>query len=311
MAVPAFPLRPAVHARELRHRPTGHRRRTVGLQDGRGRVEPRCRRPDRTGGRQDGPLAPLGRGLRGPESRAARAGRRRCSQRHADPPPTLRGIGTHGGSQPALPGGGDRAGDRSGDQDHRGAGAAVPRARPPEGASAAGSGGERRARPARARGAGADRFRHARAELSRRRRRTTAARGDPLDPGRDRAPGGAQRNAELVASCLRRGIRGRARVRPLANGARGRLAHRRRMDDARAAVVHGLAVALVCDLGAAASRGQRRSAPAGRHARLLRLRGAHPPAPGRPAAQPARDRPPAHRRDHQATGPRTLPFQDP
>ena len=77
-------------------------------------------------------------------------------------------------------------------------------------------------------------------------------------------------------------------LRAVAHRARRRLAGRGRLDDARAAAVDRLAAAVVCDLAAAASGRQRRSAPVRRHAPVLRLRGPDPPAARRPAAQPRR-----------------------
>ena len=91
---------------------------------------------------------------------------------------------------------------------------------------------------------------------------------------------------ELVAALLRRRVRDRDGVRAVADRARRGLARGRRLEHAGAADVHRLAAAVVCDLAAAASRGQRRSAPARRHADRLRLRDPDPPLARRPAAQP-------------------------
>ena len=125
-------------------------------------VEPRHGRARRAGGRQARSLAPLGRRLRGPEPRAARAGRGRRAQRHADHHAARRRAGAHRGRRAALSGGRHRAGDGRGDQDHRGPGAALPaarataRARAPQVAATAGLGLFALV------ALGADRLRHAR-----------------------------------------------------------------------------------------------------------------------------------------------------
>gem|GEM_PF-5669053 len=286
LALPALALRPAVHAGELRDRAAGARRRAVGLQGGRGGREPRRDRVGRAGRISARSLTPLGGRVHGPEPGSARAGRGRRPQRHADPFAARGRARAHGRRQSTLPRRRDRVGDGRGDQDHGRAGVAVPDPRSPSGARASIGREQRGPRPVAACGAGTDRLRHARAELSRRGRRTAAARGDPQRAGRDRSPGGAERDTELVAPPLHRRIRGGTRVRAVAHGTRCGLARRSRLDDARAAALDRLALALVRDLGAAASGGRRRSAPAGRHARFLRLCGPHPPAAGRPPAQP-------------------------
>ena len=57
LALPALSLRPAVHARQLRDRAARARRRAVGVEGDRGRLEPRRGGADRARGREAGPLA--------------------------------------------------------------------------------------------------------------------------------------------------------------------------------------------------------------------------------------------------------------
>ncbi len=76
MALQAFPLRPAVHARKLRDRRARGRCSAVDVQGHRRRLEPRRRGADRAGGEGSRPFAAVGRRLRRTEPGAARAGGR-------------------------------------------------------------------------------------------------------------------------------------------------------------------------------------------------------------------------------------------
>jgi hypothetical protein len=284
LAVSALPVRPAVHARKLRHRAVLTRERTVGVQGAGRALEPGRGGVDRTHRPSPRAKRALGGELRRAEPRAARAGSRRRAQRHAgdgaaracahaerrceSPPASRRG----------------RAGAWRGREADRGAGAAVSRARLAVATGAPAHGAERGARPARADRGGRRRLRRARARLPRRGGRATAARGHAQHPRRDRAPGGPERHASVVAPSFRGGFRGRARRCAVAYGAGRGLARGGWVDDARAAAVHRVAAAVVRDLAAAASGRQRRSAPDRRHARVLRVRRPHPPLVCRPPA---------------------------
>jgi len=83
LALPAFTVRTAVHARELRDDAAGTRGRPVGDEGAGGQREPRHRRAERQDRRAAGALAGVGGGLRRAEPRAAGARRRGCPQRHA------------------------------------------------------------------------------------------------------------------------------------------------------------------------------------------------------------------------------------
>ena len=290
LALPALSLWPAVHARELRDRAARARRRAVGVEGARGRLEPRARsrwshaRPAEQGHSPRWAAAFVG--LNPVLLELAVGGA------HNDTLLLLAlagALAAHGRREPAL-------------------GAPAPprwsrgwRSRSPPGWRCRFSCSRRHSTRERLRVAGArraepgccsaiaraDRLRLARVRLHQRRERAAAAGGDPQHARRDRAPGGTARHAELVAPLLHRRVRRGLHIRPVAHPARGRLARGGRVDDAGAAAVHRLAVALVCDLAAAASRGQWRSAPARRHARLLCLRAPDPPAARQRAAQPA------------------------
>jgi hypothetical protein len=286
LAVSALPIRAAVHARQLRDCSARARRGPVGVQGARRREQPRGRRAGRARRRQARPLASHCGGVRRPEPGAARAGRRWRAQRHADHAGARRRARAHGRREPALSRGrGDTRGGRR-RQGHSRAGPAVPDASPPPLARTPAGCGRGRRGPARARRDRSARLRLARARLSRRCRRATAAGRRAQRARRDGAAVRAERDARLVARRVRRAVRRSARLRAVAHGARRRLARGRRLDDARAAAVDRLAASLVCDLGAAASRGQRRSAAARRDAAVLRVRDPHPPAARRWAARP-------------------------
>ena len=83
LAIPAFPVRAAVHARQLRGGAARRGGRAVGAEDRDGAGEPGGDRADRARRKADGPQRTLGGDLRRPEPRAARARGRRGTQRHA------------------------------------------------------------------------------------------------------------------------------------------------------------------------------------------------------------------------------------
>ncbi len=286
LAVPALAVRPAVHTRQLRARSARAGGGAVGAE-GRGRArEPRRRGPDRHRGRSYGPLRTLGRGVRRAESCPAGAGRRRGAQRHAAAAGARAGAVPERRCQPSSAGRGAGARRWRSRQGHGGARAAVPGARLTAATRACGRRRERLRGPAGRRGRGPDRLRRARARLPRRGRRAAAAHRHTQHSRRDRAPGWAERDTQLVAPPVPRRVRGRPRVCAVAHRARCRLARGRRLEHDRAAVLDRVAFAVVCDLGAAASGRRRRSAPARRRAPALRLRGSDPPAAGRPRSQP-------------------------
>ncbi|MCW3069772.1 MAG: hypothetical protein JWL67_2397 [Solirubrobacterales bacterium] len=311
LAVQELPLRPAVHARQLRHGAAGPGRRPVGPESAGRCLQPRRGRPDRARGSAAGPVRAMGCGLRGTQPRASGARGRRRSQRHGDPFRDRSRTRPDGGREPAAAGrrGRPRGGrGRQGDGRHP---AALPRALGAE-QPRAGEGGPRRgplpvgACSSRCRG-----IRRARARLPERRRRAAAAGRDAQHPGRDGAPGGVERHSGVVAPSLRCRLSARAGDGAVAHRAGRRLAGRRRLVDARAAALDRVAPAVVCDLAAAASGGRRRSAPAGRHARVLRLCRPHPPVARQPHPQPREAplrRAPAHRRPRRSTPPGTRRF---
>jgi len=177
LALPALPLWTAVHARKLCDRAAGARRRVVGFEGARGLLEPRRGRTRRTSRSQAGSFAALGGGVRGPEPGAARAGRGRRTQRHADHLGARRRARTHRRGQPPLSRRRGRAGRRHRDQGHRRVGAAVPDARSARHAGAPGRGGERRAELVGARGRGANRLWLPRTRIPERGGRAAAAGG--------------------------------------------------------------------------------------------------------------------------------------
>ncbi len=289
LAVSAFAVWTAVHAPELRAGAAWRRRRAVGIQGDRGPLERRRGGADRAGGEPTGPVAELGGGVRRPEpgARAARGGR--GAQRHVADARAGRRTGAHCWGPCDELGHARRrggAGRRRRDQGHGGIGAAVSRARAASLPRPRGAGARGVRRPAGGRTGGPAWLRRAHVRLRGRRRRAAAARGDAQHPRRDRASGGSQRDAQLVASRVPRGVPRGAHVRAVAHRAGRELARRRRLEHDRAARVDRVAAAVVCDLGAAASGRQRRSAPARRHAPALRLRHPHPSAACRSAAQP-------------------------
>ncbi len=162
---------------------------------------------------------------------------------------------------------------------------------PPPGAlaytRAPGAARERADLPGGARAGRGARVRLARVRLPQRPARAAAADRRPLDPRGDRAPVRAGGAARVVAQRVRRPPHRRARAHAVADRARRGLAHAGRLGDARAALLHRLAVAVVCDLAATAGRPQRQPPPARGHAPLLPLRPADPPAAGQTAALPA------------------------
>jgi hypothetical protein len=194
MAVSALALRTAVHARQLRDRTAGTRRRPVGAESAVGAGQPRRDRADRQGSEPHGTFGSLGGSVRRAEPRAARAGGWRSPQRHADPARLRaragadrgrrggrgpRGAGNPRGGRGALPrrrGGARGGGGREG---HRRAAASVPGAVRAAGARAPVSCAQRRYRPARARGDRAGRLRQPCDRLPRCRGRAAAARGHP------------------------------------------------------------------------------------------------------------------------------------
>ncbi len=233
--------------------PLGDRRRAVGVQGDCRALEPRRRRHDRARRPPAGELVALGGRVRGPESCAARACGGWRAQRHAAHVSPRRRAGADRRGEPALSRRRRHIGGRRGDQGHGGVGAGVSGARTRARPRAPEGGAQRGAQPRGAGDPGAGRLRRTRAGLPGRGRRAAAARRRPQHPGRDRAPGGSERNAELVASPVRCGLRGGAGRSVVAHGSRQRLARGRRLGDARAAGLDRLASALVCDLGAAAS----------------------------------------------------------
>jgi hypothetical protein len=171
LAVSALPLRPAVHARQLRHRPAGAGGGAVGVQGGGGPIEPRGGGVDRPGRQQARAQWPLGGGVRGPEPGAARAGGGGGPQRHpgdravgARPGTDGRGRGNGWGERGgrSSTGGGMRAGGGCRREADGGARAPVSRALLAAVAGAAGHVEERVAGPASAGGGGRDRLRGAR-----------------------------------------------------------------------------------------------------------------------------------------------------
>ena len=88
LAVSELPLRPAVHAPRLCDRTAGSRRRPVGVQGDRRRVESRCGGADRAGGHATRPVGEVGDRVRGTQSGDAGTGRGRRPQRHAAGPGT-------------------------------------------------------------------------------------------------------------------------------------------------------------------------------------------------------------------------------
>jgi hypothetical protein len=119
LALPALPLRPAVHAAQLCLRAARAKRRAMGVQGACGALQPRGGRVGRARRRTPWAVAPLGGGLRRAEPGAARARRRRRPQRHADHARARGRAGAHGRRRAALPrgrrdarGGGRREGDR-------------------------------------------------------------------------------------------------------------------------------------------------------------------------------------------------------
>jgi hypothetical protein len=257
MAVSALALRPAVHARRLRAGPAGTGGRAVGVQGDRGGLQPQRRVADRARGRASRPLTQLGARVRRPEPRAAGAGCGRSAQRHAAAGGARVGAVLDRGREPPHAGGRWRARGGRRHQGHSRPRAPVPGARTGSharalacsarrGRRAAGGGARRRAR-----------LRRARARLPERGRRAAAARGDAQHSRGDRAPAGAERHPGLVAPSLCRRLRGGARICAVAHRPRSRLARGRRLEHDRAARLDRLAVAVVCDLGAAASGRQR------------------------------------------------------
>ncbi len=289
------PYGPLFTLAQLRARAAGAGRRAVGVQGARRRLEPRRGRADRAAPpRALGRSAELGGRVRRPEPGAAGAGRRRSAQRHA----AAAGAGAGAGADaPARPRGG--LGIRA----------------PPRAALAAGVGVKVTAglvlpflvlaspRCARARAGGAGGAcaallavalvgllgfgAHALGFLNAvgEQQQLVATHSVPAETAR---LVGLSGTPSWWRHLYRRRLPRGARVRAVAHRARRGLARGGRLEHDRAAGLDGVAAAVVRDLGAAASGRQRRSAPARRHAPALRLRGPHPPAACRPAAQPRR-----------------------
>jgi hypothetical protein len=257
LAVSALAVRTAVHPAQLRARTAGAGGRAVGVQGDRRRLEPRRGRADRARRRPARALRQLGDRVRRPEPGAARAGDRRSAQRHTAVGGARLGFGADGRRERALGRRRGRAGGGGRGQGHRRARAAVP----DSGLAAlprARTGGTRCGRrAARGRTRRRARLRRARPRLPQCHRRATAARGDAQLPRGDRAAGGPERYSGLVAPPLRRRLHRGPRLRAVAHGARRRLARSRRLEHDRAARFDRVAVAVVRDLGAAASGRQR------------------------------------------------------
>ena len=81
--------------------------------------------------------------------------------------------------------------------------------------------------------------------------------GNPQHAGRDRSSGWAQRRAVLVATRVPGRIRGRVGAHLVAHRTRGRMACDGRLGNPGVAALNRLAIALVCDMGAAAGRPRR------------------------------------------------------
>jgi hypothetical protein len=258
----------------------------VGAEGGRGCLQPRRGGADCACRAEDGALGEVGGCFCGFEPGDARAGSGRSAQRHADAARARGRAGVGSGCLSEATGGGGAACCRSGCEGLRRAGVAIrgAGATPLERAGASGEERRRRARTACDRGGGG--FRRACVWFSRFDRRAAAADCYTQHPGRDRALGGTERTADLVARAVGRGIRAGAGGDPVAHGARRGLAHDGRLDDARAVAIDRLAASLVCGMGAAARRPRRQPPPAWCHARALRVCDLDPPATRRPVAQP-------------------------
>lgn len=286
LALPALPLRTAVHAPHLRLHAPRVERRAVGAEGARGALQPRRGRAGGPRGGAHGPLAARGRCIRRPQPGAAGAGRGGRSQRHADDAlaGACAGPYRHGQSLQVR---GRCARRGGGGQGIRRPRAAVSRAGATPCARAPGSARERAGVSCRACDRCGARVRLARVWLRERVARTAAADRGAFDPGRDGAPVRPEGAARMVAQRIRGPVRRGAGAHAVAHRPRRRLAHTGGLGDARAAPLHRLAVAVVCDLGATAGRAQRQPPPARGHAPLLRLRPPDPPPPRQAAALPA------------------------
>ncbi len=321
LALPALALWAAVHAAHLRLHAPRPGRRAVGIEGARDALQPRR---DRAGGPcrgAHGSFAARGRSVRGPQPGAAGAGGGWRSQRHVDDalagacagpdgdgftrrrqilargscPPRVkragggghRGITPRGPSPSSLQVRGRRARRGCRDQGLGWARASLSRAGAWACTRAPGSARERAGVSRRACHRRGARVRLARVWLRERVARTAAADRGALDPGRDRAPVRPDGAAGMVAQRIRGPLRRGARTHAVAHRARRRLAHAGRLGDARAAPLHRVAVAVVCDLGPTAGRPQHQPPPARGHAPLLRLRPPDPPPARQAAALPA------------------------
>jgi hypothetical protein len=257
LAVSALPLRPAVHARELRAGAFGAGGRIVGVQSDRRPLRSRCGPAGCARRRAPRSLTQVGARVRRPEPRAARAGRWRSAQRHAGAGGARAGAGIDRRRESAFA---RRSGRARCGRGHQGDGRArtpVLGARAGRHARAPARGAWRRLRARRGGARRRPRLRRARARLPERGRRAAAARGHAQHSRGDRAPAGAERHPGLVAPSLCRRLRRSARLCVVAHRSRSRLARGRRLEHDRAARLDRVAVALVCDLGAAASGRQR------------------------------------------------------
>jgi hypothetical protein len=257
VVVSELSLRTAVHARHLPPGPARPGGRAVGAEGGGGGRQPRRGGADRARRGEDGALGEVSGGVCRFEPGDARAGGGRSAQRRAcaarargRPGPRRRDGATATRRRGA-------ACRRSRGEGISRACAAVRRARatPPERAGA--SGDERRRRACVACDRGGRRLRCARVWLRRLAWRAAAVDRHAQHPGGDRALGGAQRAAELVARCVCGGIRAGAGSEPVAHRSWRRLARDGRLGNARVVAIDGVAAALVCDMGAAARRPRR------------------------------------------------------
>jgi hypothetical protein len=251
LALPALPLRPPLHARQLCHRAARPRGRAVGVQDRRRAVEPGRRGARRRRGEAHGQRPTLCDRVRRPEPGPAGAGRRRRAQRHART--TAAGPRTrsqrHRGNRIAR-----RGCRRQGLGRPR---APLPGALPPARAGARAAAGRCDRRPRARRADRCRRLRRRRARLPWRPARPAADGRHAQHSRRDGASVRPHGHTYVVAQRLPWRLPARARAHAVAHVARCRLARAGRLGDARAAARHRVAVAVVRDLGAAASGARR------------------------------------------------------
>ncbi len=243
-------------------------------------MQPGGRVADRARGRPARAIAGLRGSLPRPQPRAARTCRRGSPQRHPRRDAARAGPAADRRRSHPPAAGRRRAGCQRRDQADGRPGPALPGALPgtqpgTARAGAVGAGGPGSGRPGRA-----DRLRLPRPGLPERAGGRAAPGRNAQHSGRDCPAARPARHAGVVAAAVGRRVRGGPRRRAVADRPRSGLARGGGLGHAGAAGRQRLAVALVCDLAAAASRGLRRSAPAVRRAPRLCLRRPDPPAAG-------------------------------